>query len=78
MSQKKPDRHHITPKSRGGGNRNNIVVLPRSFHEALHAVFQDLKPEEYAMFLEAVLTPGSRWTSKQLHELRQRCKRYNK
>jgi len=75
---KKTDRHHICGKSRGGGTRNNIVILPRTFHNALHAVFQDLKPEEYAMFLEAVLTPGTSWTSKELHVLRQQCKTYNK
>ena len=72
------DRHHIIPRARGGGSRNNIVVLPRSFHAALHTVFQDLKPEEYAAFLMEVLEPGKRWTSMKLHEARQRHKRYNR
>jgi hypothetical protein len=72
------DRHHVTPRSRGGGNRHNLVRLPVTFHRALHAVFQDLKPEEYATFLEEVLVPGKSWTSKELHALRARCKHYNR
>jgi hypothetical protein len=69
------DRHHITPKARLGGRRDNIVVLPVGFHRALHQVFQDLTPDEYIVFLQAVLTPDTVWTSKDLHNLREQIKR---
>jgi hypothetical protein len=72
------DRHHVIPRARGGGHGHNVVILPRTFHSALHTIFQDLKPEEYAAFLEEVLVPGRTWNSKQLHALRQQVKRYNK
>jgi len=71
------DKHHVCPKARKGGRRNNIVKLPVGFHRALHQVFQDLKPEEYALFLDTVLVPGTEWTSKDLHNLRERIKRFN-
>lgn len=71
---KEKDRHHIKPRSRGGGRRKNIVVLPYTFHRALHAVFQDLTREEYVLFLDEVLKPGTEWTSKDLHYLRERIK----
>lgn len=70
-------KHHIRPRSRGGGRRKNLVVLPQEFHRALHTVFQDLDPSEYALFLETVLQPGTRWTAKDLHNLRKRIKDFN-
>lgn len=71
---KSSDRHHILPKSRGGGRKKNITVLPVGFHRALHQVFQDLTREEYAIFLDEVLRPGTTWTSRELHYLRIRIK----
>lgn len=69
------NRHHIIPRSRQGNRRGNIVVLPTRFHEALHMVFGNLCPDEYAEFLELLLVPGRTWTGRELEELRELCKR---
>lgn len=71
---KEHDRHHIKPKSRGGGRRKNLVVLPVTFHRAWHAVFQDLTLEEAHRFMEIVMNSDISWTSKELHYLRERIK----
>lgn len=63
-------RHHIRPRSRGGGRRHNIVILPQTFHRALHTLFHDLTLEESHLLLDIVMAPGTTWTDKQLHELR--------
>lgn len=64
------NRHHVVPKSRGGGRRDNLVVLPVGFHDALHAVFGNLNPDEYMDFLEAVMVPGTSWTNAELDRMR--------
>lgn len=65
-------KHHIVPRLHGGKDGGNIVVLPKCFHRAIHTVFQGLHPDDYQEFLNIVMTPGSEWTTKDLHTLRKR------
>lgn len=63
--------HHHPPKSRGGGK---TVELPKTFHEAFHTVFQDLKGRELITFLvrlHQMMDRQDKITSKQIHVLRQ-------
>lgn len=46
-----------------------------NFHLALHAVFGNLRPEEYQAFLDEVLVPGTEWTNAALEEARRRSRR---
>ncbi len=40
--------HHKIPKSRGGPNcKDNLVKLDRRWHDTLHSVFGNLRPDEY-------------------------------
>jgi len=48
-------RHHKKPKSRGGGDENqNILWLPKNFHETFHQIFGDLTPQEQHLFLQII------------------------
>jgi len=69
------NRHHIIPKSRGGTNRRNIVVLDERFHAHLHGIAGNLTPEELARFLDIVLTPNTVWNKWDLEALREAIKR---
>lgn len=69
------DRHHIRPKSRGGGTTNNITVLPVKFHALLHQLFVNMTLPEIHDFLDEVLTSGTTWTYKSLDALRCRIMR---
>jgi len=48
------DRHHLCPTSRGGTNHpDNLLVMKRNIHEAIHKVFSnDLPVEQYARLVE--------------------------
>lgn len=40
--------HHKIPKSRNGSNQpSNLVKLDRRWHDTLHSVFGNLRPDEY-------------------------------
>lgn len=62
--------HHIRPTSRGGGSRDNIVVLPVEFHANYHKLFANLTLEEAIRFLRVVMQPGYEWNYKSLDRLR--------
>lgn len=64
------DRHHVRPRSRGGGSRDNIVVLPRRWHSMWHAMFVNMTVEEVHEYLGAIMVPGTDWTYKSLYALR--------
>ena len=70
MRDHRPSRHHIKARARRGGNKNNIVVLPQDFHNALHTVVDLLGPAEIPRFFEALLKPNTSWTWKEIVELR--------
>lgn len=44
--------HHPIPKSRGGDRK---MELPVYFHRGIHAVFHNLKPDEYIPFIELLI-----------------------
>jgi len=56
--KKKPTQyttHHINPRSRCNGNYPGLTVeLPKQFHDALHIVFGNLRPEEMIIFLKEI------------------------
>lgn len=69
------DKHHIRPKSRGGGSRNNLVTLPVEWHACWHKLFVNLTLEEVHAFIAEVMVPNTRWTHRDLHNLRERIMR---
>jgi hypothetical protein len=47
------NRHHITPKSRGGKNKkSNILRMDKNRHQAWHLLFNNLKLEEVIELLK--------------------------
>ena len=71
----KHDDHHIRPKSRGGGRRNNITVLPKDWHATWHKLFVNLTVEEVHLFIDTIMVPNTKWTYRDLHNLRERIMR---
>lgn len=69
------DRHHILPKSRSGGGRRNIVVLPSRWHAMWHAMFVNMTVDEAHDFIDQVMVPDAEWTYKALSQLRERIMR---
>jgi hypothetical protein len=47
-------RHHITPKSRGGEGGKNIKIVPGRFHFAYHTLFENMTPDEVSRYLHEV------------------------
>jgi hypothetical protein len=56
-------------------DKDNVVEIDEDFHKSLHVVFGTLVPELYSKFLSIVLQPDTRWTSKDLHRLRNQLMR---
>jgi len=49
------DRHHITPRSRGGTNgKQNLKRVPFNAHTAYHLLFINLTPDEVIRYLNEV------------------------
>lgn len=69
MRDSKPSRHHIRPRSRGGGKRRNLVVLPRGWHSAWHDLFGNLTPEEAMEVITIVMRPDTSWTYEDIDNL---------
>ena len=47
IKRKYVSRHHIIPRSRGGGNElENIVKIDGRDHQHYHAIFENKRPEE--------------------------------
>jgi hypothetical protein len=51
MSKKRTSKHHVLPRSRGGGYKDNIVIIPRVDHDAYHKLFGNMTPEEIILYL---------------------------
>ena len=47
-------KHHIIPKSRGGGNGENVKYLPENFHISFHKIFGNMLIDEVIEFIEIV------------------------
>lgn len=61
--------HHILPRSRKKNKKT--VELERTFHDAWHIVFRNMKLDECKLFIDIVMRDdGSVWTRKQLQRLR--------
>lgn len=44
--------HHILPRSKGGGKRDNLKVVPVSYHRAYHHLFGNMTPKEIHKYLD--------------------------
>jgi hypothetical protein len=68
-------KHHIKPRSRGGGNGDNIVLMPLRIHEAWHTIFGNLTLAEVYQFIKIVFEGKGRkqrkrsWTAEELYKL---------
>jgi hypothetical protein len=62
--------HHIRASSRGGGSRDNLVVLPIEWHANWHKLFVNMTLEEVHRFINVVMQPGYEWNYKSLDQLR--------
>lgn len=47
--QPRSNRHHLVPRSRGGGDGDNIIVIDTRWHAALHMTFGSATPREYLL-----------------------------
>lgn len=62
--------HHIRPTSRGGGSRDNLVLLPVEWHACWHKLFANMTLEETHRFITVVMQPGYEWSYKAIDQLR--------
>lgn len=67
-------KHHIIPRSRGGGERrNNTVKLPERYHIAWHTFFGNLTPKEAIHYMRIIFSKNGKkhgkWTMEDLYEL---------
>lgn len=70
MKLVKRTQHHIRPRSRGGGDHNNLVLLPEPFHANFHHLFQNMTVTEVHAFIDIVMEPDTEWTYQDLSRLR--------
>lgn len=65
-------KHHIIPRSRGGGERKT-VKLPERYHVAWHTFFGNLTPKESILYMRIIFSRNGkkhgRWTSEELYAL---------
>ena len=46
------DKHHIIPKSRGGtDSKDNVIIVNKKKHQAYHLLFINATPEEAVLIL---------------------------
>jgi len=68
--------HHLKPKSRGGRNSSdNLVLLPHKWHQSWHALFDTLTPEEACVFIQGIMRPNLKWNTEALLRFRESCKK---
>jgi len=71
-------KHHIRPQSRfdddDDKDTDNIVRLPKWFHQAYHRLFGNMELHEILEFLVVVNTPDESWTSSMIYSLRDALK----
>ncbi len=81
MSEKKNNKHHVKPKSRKGKRKNNKkILIPKSFHDAINIVFENLYEKELIFFVRGVAflsKKNKKLLSKDLKELRSEIKSFN-
>ncbi len=49
--REKRNRHHIKPRSRGGGSGDNLIMLCAECHFHYHQNFNNMTPDEIINFL---------------------------
>lgn len=54
--------HHVRPRSRGGNNDDNVVSLPRKFHETWHYLFGNMTVDEVHRFIDIIMQPNRRFS----------------
>lgn len=64
-----PTVHHILPKSRGGKNKDNTVIIPKKLHKKWHALFKEMTPEEAKQFIDELMVHGKHWNNTKLIQL---------
>lgn len=52
MDKHQLTRHHILPRSRGGGLEDNIAFIPHGEHDRYHKLFGNRTPEEIGRYLQ--------------------------
>jgi hypothetical protein len=63
--------HHVQPRSRGGGNNaDNLVLWDEVFHDAYHRMFKNLTLPEAMEMLIIVSKGGESWDAARLEDLR--------
>ena len=72
MDDDRTTTHHIRPSSRGGGGRNNLVHLPKEWHERWHHLFENMTVCEVHEFIDLIMVPDVEWTPKQIKSLQLR------
>ncbi len=76
-------KHHLVPKSRGGGGNGNIILIPECIHEAYNKIFGTLVPEEANEFFNEVFRQEPNktrraWTLADLYQLRKEIREAEK
>ena len=46
---RRTNRHHLIPRSRGGGDGENVIEIDERWHAALHMTFGCATPREYLL-----------------------------
>lgn len=66
--------HHVKPSSRGGEDKNNIVLWDDTFHKRFHTLFDNMTLEEIIQFITIVSTPNGSFTKRYIALLKRRIK----
>jgi len=70
---RKMTRHHIIPRSRGGGDiEKNISRIPDRYHVAWHEFFGNMTPKEAIVYIRRLFIEKGKkmkWKSKDMYRL---------
>lgn len=70
---RKMTKHHLVPRSRGGGEiEKNIVKIPDRYHVAFHTFFGNSTPREAIAIIRRIFInreKGDRWKPKDIYLL---------
>ena len=70
---KEMTKHHVVPRSRGGGELDkNIIRIPDRYHSAWHVFFGNLTLRESIIFIRKIFgakRENGKWKSRDLYNL---------
>lgn len=70
---RKMTKHHVIPRSRGGGEiTRNIIKIPDRYHAAYHILFGNMTPKEAVVYLKKVFfgtSENRNWKPRELYNL---------